>query len=113
MSSGGGDAGGGGLFALGGAAEMAAASVAFAVGALGAYHYYTGAEKKTYQYVTFAERYDDDGGVVALDCSHPRLPTLSHQRGARNPPGLKPRYVGCGMRLLWVVALLVVHGLIN
>ncbi|KIZ07076.1 hypothetical protein MNEG_0865 [Monoraphidium neglectum] len=80
--------GGAAPWSLTGAAEFAAVSVAFAAGAKMLYNYYSGgAPEKTFSYVPFSDRYDDESEVVAVDCTHPRLPTLSHQRGSRNPGG--------------------------
>ncbi|KAI8474832.1 MAG: hypothetical protein J3K34DRAFT_406742 [Monoraphidium minutum] len=90
----------GGGWSLSGAAEFAAVSVAFAVGAKMLYNYYNGTPKRSYTYVPFADRFDDDSCVVAVDCTHPRLPTLSHQRGSRNPAvGLRPADTSTGLVL--------------
>jgi hypothetical protein len=58
-----------------------------------------GAQQRGYAYVPFRDRYENDSAVVAVDCSHPRLPTLSHQRGSRNPDGLKPADTSTGLVL--------------
>lgn len=90
----------GGAWSLAGAAELAAASAVFAVGARMLYNYYNGAPQKSFSYVPFKDRYDDDADVAAVDCTHPRLPTLSHQRGARNPAtGLKGADTSTGLVL--------------
>jgi hypothetical protein len=59
-----------------------------------------GAPQKSFSYVPFSDAFDNDSDVVAVDCTHPRLRTLSHQRGARNPAnGLRPADTSTGLVL--------------
>ena len=38
----------------------------------------------------------DAGDVLCVDCTHPTLPTITHHRGANNPPGIKPSDTSTG-----------------
>lgn len=45
------------------------------------------------RYIPFDMANSANEGIVVVDCTHPRLPTLSHHKGHNNPNGLRVRFL--------------------
>jgi len=43
------------------------------------------------RYIPFDMASNANEGIVVVDCTHPRLPTLTHHKGHNNPNGLRVR----------------------
>ena len=42
-----------------------------------------------FKFIPFDDANACDEGIVVVDCTHPRLPTLTHHKGHNNPNGLR------------------------
>lgn len=62
------------------------------------YSLYNDSEPDSYSYIPWSDELPEEDTVV-VDCTHPRLPTLSHHRGSNNPAGLKPADTSTGIVL--------------
>ncbi|KAF8057677.1 PAP17 [Scenedesmus sp. PABB004] len=89
------DWGGGGFGSL-----HVVGSFAFLAGARYLYQIYNRpADEGAYAYVPWEDGALPPDDTVVVDCTHPRLPTLSHHRGAANPAGLRPADTSTGLVL--------------
>ena len=79
--------------------QLAAVSVAFAVGAKLLYSYYNGTPATQKEYIKYAKEYDNPDDIVAVDCTHPVVATISHHRGNHNPAGLRISDTSTGLVL--------------